>query len=372
MWRWTLIGVLLAASLVPLAGCGTTPPAADAASLAASLTAALSSGDEAAFSSSFAEAPASRFLASRLWTNLTQFTVTITGEDAELRVSTSAPGDREPAVDVLTAQWAAGRDDRPLLASLGAAPGSRVPLWLSDDLRVVRAVGCTLIVPRASARDLASTCVAASRRVQDAGLARLSPTWTRTLVVEVPASAADFASLTITDEAGNRGVGALTQREGDEVTTGAARVVVNPDSAWSGPLDQVEALLAHEGVHHALADRTPALPLWTTEGLADHVGLPASPGWLAGVEPRLAATFADDPATLTMPTDGDFAGDAVTDHAALQSAYDRAWLMVDTLVEHRGRERALDDLARLAAGGRPVPESRWLGWARARISVVER
>ncbi|HRC14002.1 MAG TPA: hypothetical protein PLX68_14075, partial [Dermatophilaceae bacterium] len=160
--------------------------------------------------------------------------------------------------------------------------------------------------------------------------------------------------LTGTDPAQNAGVGGLTQREGADHSSGPARAILNPATAWSAPLDQVEALFAHEGVHHALADRTPALPLWVSEGLGDHVALRANPEAQAAVAARLVAAYGDRGRTpqhkLTMPTDGDFAGDAVTDHGDLQLAYDTAWLMVDALFAKRGNEQGLADLGSLASG----------------------
>ncbi|HSN42774.1 MAG TPA: hypothetical protein VLR88_01805 [Propionibacteriaceae bacterium] len=351
------------------------PSNGDPGAIAQRLTRALAGDDSASFQAAFADADAAQFLAVRLWRNLSQFTdPAITAHDGTLSVTWRVPGDARPAVDVLSARWADSPEGERQLASLAPMSDQRVPLWFSDDLTVVAAQGCTLIVPAASPRDLSRTCANAATRVSDAGLAILSPTWTRTLVVEIPATNADFASLTGTDPADNVGVGGLTHHEGVDPVPGPARAVLNPATAWSAPLDQVESLLAHEGVHHALADRTPALPLWVSEGLADHVALPASPGWKADVAQRLVAAYTggSQPHPLRMPTDADFAGDAVTDHADLQLAYDTAWLMVDTLLSERGSEEGLADLGRLASGDSSVTSTQWLTWAHERIESLAR
>lgn len=377
MTRRALASLLAILILAGASGCARHEPAprsslADPSATADLLSRALADGDRASFVTGFAATGPAAMLADRMWANLSQFTEpSISIEAGHLLVGWSVPGDARPAVDSLTATW----DDssgRPLLASITTGVGERVPLWLSDDLTVTATDGCTLIVATRPARDLAPTCAGAAQRVLDAGLPTLSPTWSQALVVEIPATADDFASLTGTDPADNVGVGGLTQREGTRSTPGPARVVVNPASAWSAPLDQVESLLAHEGVHHALADLDPALPLWAAEGLADRVALPAHPAWQAQVVPRLVAAYGTDPGKLAMPTDADFVGDAVADHDDLVLAYDTAWLMVDTLLARRGAVQGLSDLGRLAAGGQDIAPDEWLGWARARLEALAR
>lgn len=126
------------------------------------------------------------------------------------------------------------------------------------------------------------------------------------------------------------------------------RVLVNPANlARLGPLGR-RVVLTHEVTHIATRPLAgPLVPLWLSEGLADHVGYRD-----AGVPIRVAAgdlrrEVRAGRLPTQLPLDTDFHGD----NAALSQAYEQAWLAVELLVDRYGRDRVLQAYRALGARG---------------------
>ncbi len=200
----------------------------------------------------------------------------------------------------------------------------------------------------------------------DAGAARVDAAWgtdwSRSTVVEVPASQEQMARLLGRTSAGDLDeVAAVTTGEqvgGASATTGD-RIVLNPRGI--GELTDVGALvvMTHELTHVATRASTSApVPVWLSEGYADWVGYRGLGLTAATVaEPLLRAVRSgadgDDP-LAALPAARDF--DPAGGRAA--SAYAGAWLAAD-LVARRYGDRALTGLYRDVASGvtTPTPEA---------------
>lgn len=163
--------------------------------------------------------------------------------------------------------------------------------------------------------------------VDEADFGPLDDDWDGRLVVELPATADDYAALAGADGA----EAAAVTRCAD----GSSSITINPRVAAEGP-GYLDALLLHEAVHAATGAGCADAPLWIEEGLAewfaaqhDPAARDANQQWL---DHELAAGL---PAGL--PQDADFAGTA----AQVSGAYALAVFAVATAVEHLGHDPAM-------------------------------
>lgn len=180
--------------------------------------------------------------------------------------------------------------------------------------------------------------------------------WPRTVVVLVPRSQEEMARLLLRDDdAGLEQIAAVTTGEVglDDPGESADRIVVNPAGFDQlGPLGR-RVVLTHEITHVATrATTTQAVPIWLSEGFADHVAYRDT-----GVAKQVIAQDVLDrvragqlPAAL--PTRLDFD----PSHGDIAPAYSGSWLAAD-LVAVRWGEEALVGLYRTVAAGTPVDEA---------------
>ncbi|UMG92052.1 hypothetical protein [Nocardioides sp. TF02-7] len=233
------------------------------------------------------------------------------------------------------------------------------PLWMSGSLTVHRAAD-TLVLVEAEAAD-GRTLARQARR----GLGVVRDVLGRggRLVVEVPASPASLNAAVGADAGTYDRIAAVTAAaDGSGVPDAPVHVFLNPEVY--GGLDPLAAqvVMSHEAVHAVTG--APAsvqtAPPWLLEGFADYValrdvGLP---------ETTTAAQVAEQVRTDGVP--GELPGplEFRTGGANLGAAYEAAWLVCVTLVEHGGEE-ALVALYDAALAGAPVEEQlrRRFGWS---------
>lgn len=179
--------------------------------------------------------------------------------------------------------------------------------------------------------------------------------WPRTVVVLVPRSQEEMARLLLRDDDGLEQIAAVTTGEVgfDDPGESADRIVVNPAGFDQlGPLGR-RVVLTHEITHVATrATTTEAVPIWLSEGFADHVAYRDT-----GVAKQVIAQDLLDlvragrtPAAL--PTRLDFD----PSRGDIAPAYSGSWLAAD-LVATRWGEDTLVGLYRTVAAGTPVDEA---------------
>ncbi|CAM3619379.1 hypothetical protein [Nocardioides zeicaulis] len=240
--------------------------------------------------------------------------------------------------------------DRLALTGFDAPPAgssARLPLWLRDRLSVARLRGAVVLVdgPRRLARTVARRAVHGVDVVR-----RVLPRWSSSVVVEVPASAAELDETLGAQPGTYAGIAAVTTAAGS--STGASapvHVFVNPDvtSRLRGAGAQV--VLSHELVHVATdATRTP-MATWLLEGFADYVALRDVALPDRTTLGRAVRAARRDGVPRGLPADAAFG----TRSADLQARYEEAWLACRVVAGELG-EQGLLRLYDAAAGGEPV------------------
>lgn len=234
----------------------------------------------------------------------------------------------------------------------GTEDGTRLdapalPLWwLSPVARATRGEVTVLAGPGQDAARWAGLAARAAADAREHLPSALRRGWDGHLVVQVPGSASDFASVLGAAPDAYATTAAVTRPEGP--TTGAAvRVVVNPAVAGD-PDAELGTVLTHETVHVATRSARSPAPLWAVEGLAEYVALEAHPDQRADELAALRPVGAG----AGLPADARFTagGQDVT------AAYAEAWLACQAVAEHRGRT----DLGRFYAAlddGRTVQQA---------------
>ncbi|HEY5820537.1 MAG TPA: hypothetical protein VIT20_01085 [Propionibacteriaceae bacterium] len=170
-----------------------------------------------------------------------------------------------------------------------------------------------------------------------------APTDRRSLVLEVPATTADFESVVGAEPGSYADIAAVTTAEGAGPDA-ALRVVLNPDAVRRLTPEGLAITVTHESVHVVTRSPQSPAPLWVVEGLADYVALRAYPDAAAGVAGPLLDDVAAHGPPRTLPPDSAFAAGA----ADLGLAYAQGWtacrfIADDTSATRLGRlYRALD------------------------------
>jgi hypothetical protein len=212
--------------------------------------------------------------------------------------------------------------------------------------------------------------VAAVRRGLPASLAR---GWSGRVVVEAPATTADFAAVLGQPTEAYAGIAAVTYHAG-VADQGPLRVVVNPRARTELREAELAEILRHELVHLATRSPDSAAPLWAVEGLAEWIAIGPGPGRSSGTADLLALVRRDGP-PRSLPADADFAAGS----AGLNRAYAEAWVACRYVAERYSatrlgrlyaeldRGRSLDEASRTVLGvGAPDLVA---GWRRALVRL---
>jgi hypothetical protein len=190
-------------------------------------------------------------------------------------------------------------------------------------------------VDSATLRNVASLASAAIPRVTEVW----GEQWDKRVVVIVPSSAAEMASLIDSTQDFSQ-IAAVATAEVSQASDGDAteRILVTPETF--GKLGQLgrRVVLTHEVTHVAARRATgPAVPAWLAEGLADYVGYKQVKVPLSVAAKNLRRDVRDGRLPTALPTDEAFDGG----NPALAQAYEQSWLAVRLLVERYGEAELL-------------------------------
>ncbi|MGN6244757.1 MAG: hypothetical protein ACTHQ3_13960 [Motilibacteraceae bacterium] len=222
----------------------------------------------------------------------------------------------------------------------------------------------TLVVSRRDDVDLARYA-----REEDAAVAavdRVWPSaWPRRVVLLVPASQQEMASVLAIPADGLGQIAAITTGQRSDGGTGTTgdRVVVNPATYDTLTALGRRVVLAHETTHVATRAVTRgAVPIWLSEGFADYVGYLDSGVPVATAARELLTQVRSGAAPTTLPVQQDF--DPA--RGKIAAAYESAWLACRYVVAENGQDalvrlyqqvatsRSSDEQTNLAAALRSV------------------
>lgn len=217
------------------------------------------------------------------------------------------------------------RQGRPLIVGTidgPAAPAPRPqPTWWLGPVLAARQDPATVVVGAGQSPGpwLARTRRAASEAQRWLPREAAAPD-ARELVVEVPATTADFEFVVGSAPGSAADIAAVTLAAGPTADA-ALRIVVNPAAARRLTEDGLQVTLTHEAVHVLTRSPDSPAPIWAVEGLADFVALAAHPGAQPAVAEPLLRTVRANGAPATLPVVAAFAAGS----GDLDLAYAEAW-----------------------------------------------
>jgi Peptidase MA superfamily len=218
------------------------------------------------------------------------------------------------------------------------------PSWWLGPLTAREQDGVTLLAGSGQSVDrwinLAGTALVNVRQGLPDGL---GTSWNRHVVIEVPATERDFASVLGKPGDSYASIAAVTHRA---ATAGdAIRIVVNPKTAQLTPI-AAQSVLEHEMVHVATRSPDSPAPTWAEEGLAEWVTMQAHPGERSEAADEVLARVRSDGAPRTFPSDQQFKVDARN----LEVAYAEAWLACRFIADQYSQAQLGRFYAELARG----------------------
>lgn len=226
-------------------------------------------------------------------------------------------------------------------------------MWDLPRMRVVRS-GSGIVIgnaPEARMRDYGATADSAVRRVTGVW----GKDWNTHVVILTPSTTAEFAKLLFrSSDKGLDQVAAITQgvidpgqqAEGD-------RVVINPKAFTALQPIGRRVVITHELTHVAArSSTTRSVPIWLSEGMADHVGYSGLDLPRGRVAADLLVLVRQGKGPKTLPTEADF------DPAKGKIApfYSASWLAVSHLVDVYGQAKVVG-FYRSIAGGLAVEQA---------------
>jgi hypothetical protein len=218
------------------------------------------------------------------------------------------------------------------------------PSWWLGPLIAQEQDGVTLLAGSGQSLDrwveLAGAALVNVRQELPEGL---GSSWNRHVVIEVPATERDFASVLGKPRNGYASIAAVTHRAaagGD-----AIRIVVNPKTAQLTS-SAVQSVLEHEMVHVATRSPDSPAPTWAKEGLAEWVSMQAHPDQRSEATDEVLARVRSDGAPRSFPSDRQFEVGARN----LQLAYAEAWLACRFIADQYSQAQLGRFYAELAGG----------------------
>lgn len=227
--------------------------------------------------------------------------------------------------------WRGGRAvlEGPLLRQ-----GTRMPLWLVDRL-VVRRTPDTLVLA-ADRRDAAATQRQAVRAVVT--VSTTLPGWDGPLVVEVPADRDQFLAASGLSAGNARSIAAVTTTtDGSVRATSPVHVFVNPAVFdLLGP-HAGQIVLSHEAAHVALGAADTSMPIWLSEGMADHLALLDTPIPVPVLSAQIRSLVRKQGPPERLPGSEELDGS----DPDVGAWYEASWLAVRLLGEQHGQDALL-------------------------------
>lgn len=172
--------------------------------------------------------------------------------------------------------------------------------------------------------------------------------WPGRLLLELPATEAQFARLLEADPTGWTGMAAVTvAAPGAPWHTPADRVLVNPETYRALSDFGRQVVLTHETTHVATrADTRAWTPLWLSEGAADWTAYRGSGRSPRQIAPELARDVAAGKLPAALPADRDFAAGA----EGIAQAYEQSWLACRLIDRRYGPQRLVAFYRAVGAG----------------------
>ena len=255
-------------------------------------------------------------------------------------------GDQAWAVDV-EVTWRYGTDRAPSsldvpmaftpeggavrVASADLPQTQRAPLWLVDAVDVARSRTAMAVTSGGrSARELLRLANTAARTV------RVSlPAWKGTVCVEVPADQDTFELVSGVPQQQASALAAVTTTPDEATGEGAPQhVYVNPRQFDPLKPEGRQIVLSHEAAHVALGAALLELPLWLSEGIADHVALLRAKTPVETLSAQILEQTRKQGAPRDLPGKREFDG---TDRR-IGAWYEAAWLAVRLIADKYGED----------------------------------
>lgn len=255
--------------------------------------------------------------------------------DVEVTLRLAGP-DREPWTTQLRVLFVE-RNGRTYVANdrEGMSSGSPLPLWLTDDVDVVRGER-SIVLGTAAAHDLR-----AYARDADQAVPRVTEVWgrdwARNVVLVVPRSQRQMEQLVDAEPGSQGSVAAVTTSVGRKSSRRASHIVVNPDTFTEvGQLGRL-VVLTHETTHVATDATVSGVPMWLSEGFADYVGFSGTNLSVSVIAQELFDVVQEHGVPDDLPDAASF--DSRSDE--LDQSYEAAWLACRYIAEHWSEEKLL-------------------------------
>jgi hypothetical protein len=222
-------------------------------------------------------------------------------------------------------------DDGVRLVTADLPQTERAPVWLTDAVRVARSDAALAVTTGDhSAQDFLRLADRAARTV------RLSlPRWQGVLCIVVPADQRAFKTVAGVPQTQAAAVAAVTTTPDGSTAEGSPQhVYVNPRLFEPLESEGRQIVLSHEAVHVALGAALLDLPLWLSEGIADHVALLRSATPVEKLGAQILQQTRKQGAPRALPGKRQFDG---TDHK-IGAWYEAAWLAVRLIADTYGED----------------------------------
>lgn len=241
-------------------------------------------------------------------------------------------GGADRATSVLTVPVALSQQsDKTRVLTIDLPQAERLPLWLEDEVRVARGRNAMAVTtPAHSAREFLAYAERADRTVR-ASL----PSWSGVVCVEVPRDQASFRDVAGVPQRQAAAIAAVTTTPDGTTAQGAPQhVFVNPRL-----FDPLEAegraiVLSHEAAHVALGAALLDVPMWLSEGIADHVALAASTTSVDLLAAQILRQTRKDGPPRKLPGGPEFDGS----DDRIGAWYEAAWLAVRLIADTYGED----------------------------------
>jgi hypothetical protein len=197
----------------------------------------------------------------------------------------------------------------------------RVPLWMKERVHVARGRGAVAVVTkRHSAERMLDHAQKAARTVRSS-----LPSWRGVLCVEVPPDQASFRTVAGVPQQQAAAIAAVTTTPDGSTARGSTQhVYVNPRLLDPLAAEGQQIVLAHEAAHVALGAPLLEVPIWLSEGIADHVALARSTTPVANLAAQILRLTREDGAPRTLPGEREFDGS----DDRIGAWYEASWLAV--------------------------------------------
>ncbi|WP_344443989.1 hypothetical protein, partial [Kitasatospora nipponensis] len=246
---------------------------------------------------------------------------------------------------VFQRRFAVGADGS--LGAEAAVAGTVAAPWDEGTAQLARGTHC-LVLGSADPVDLSALASVADQAVPAVN-ALWGTDWAGRVVVQLPATEAQFAALLGVAPDAYQGIAAVTTAAaGAPVQTPADRISVNPEAYRQLSALGRRVVSTHETTHVATrADTHPWTPLWLSEGVADYTGYLGTGRTAKQIAPELAKDVAAGRTPQALPVDGDFAAGS----PGIAQAYELSWLACDLIARRHGRPKLVAFYRAVGAAG---------------------